>query len=67
MIAGGPNLDAADKPQKAQEGTGIFGAFAASKEWTPPQDAAVLKKLAAWQDQKLGLLISWAGVRAMGY
>ncbi len=58
-IAAGPNLSAADKPQEAQEGTGIFGAFAASKEWTPPQDPAVLKKLAEWQDQKLGLLISW--------
>ena len=41
------------------EGTGVFGAFAPSKEWTPPQDPAVLKKLQGWQDQKLGVLIHW--------
>ena len=40
-------------------GTGIFGAYAASREWTPPKDPAVLKKLQEWQDQKLGLLITW--------
>ena len=40
-------------------GTGIFGAYAASKEWTPPKDPAVLKKLQEWQNQKLGLLITW--------
>ena len=33
--------------QEAAEGMGVFGAFAASKEWTPPKDPAVLKKLAA--------------------
>jgi alpha-L-fucosidase len=44
---------------QAAEGTGVFGAFAASKEWTPPSDPAVLKKLSAWQDQKLGILITW--------
>ncbi len=43
----------------AAEGTGIYGAFTASKEWTPPKDPLVLKKLASWQDQKLGLLITW--------
>ncbi len=58
-IAAGSNLDAAGKPEEAYEGVGTFGAFAASKEWTPPQDSAVLKKLAGWQDQKLGLLITW--------
>ena len=41
------------------EGSGIFGAYAASKAWTPPTDPAVLKKLQQWQDQKLGLLITW--------
>jgi alpha-L-fucosidase len=43
----------------AQEGSGAFGAFAASKDWTPPSDPAVLAKLAKWQDQKLGLMITW--------
>lgn len=38
---------------------GVFGAFKASKEWTPPSDPAVLKKLQRWQDQKIGLLIHW--------
>lgn len=41
------------------DGTGPFGAYAASKEWTPPNDPAVLKKLQEWQNQKLGLLITW--------
>lgn len=41
------------------EESGIYGAFAASKEWTPPKDPAVLAKLRQWQDQKLGLLIHW--------
>ncbi len=43
----------------APEGGGVYGAFAASEKWTPPTDPAVLKKLYAWQDQKLGLLIHW--------
>lgn len=38
---------------------GEYGALKASKEWTPPTDAAVLKKLEKWQDQKLGVLIHW--------
>ena len=46
----------ADKPA---EGTGVFGAFAASKQWTPPTDPEVVQKLQHWQDQKLGLLITW--------
>lgn len=41
------------------EGEGEFGAFAASREWTPPADPAVLDSLSRWQDRKLGLLISW--------
>ena len=45
--------------QTAPEGGGVYGAFAASKEWTPPTDPAVLKKLSDWQDQKLGLLVTW--------
>lgn len=44
---------------RAQEGSGEYGAFAASKEWTPPADPAVLKKLREWQDWKLGLLVHW--------
>jgi alpha-L-fucosidase len=38
---------------------GVFGAYAASKDWTPPSDVAVVKNLERWQDQKLGLLITW--------
>jgi alpha-L-fucosidase len=45
--------------ENTPDGTGIFGAYAASKEWTPPKDPAVLKKLQEWQNQKLGLLITW--------
>ena len=56
------SLLAADAPA----GTGEFGAFAASKDWTPPNDPAVLKKLAEWQDQKLGLLISWQACTQWG-
>ncbi len=41
------------------EGPGAFGAFAASKEWIPPKDPAVLEKLRQWQDRKVGLLIHW--------
>ena len=65
-IAAGPSLGAADKPEEAQEGIGTFGAFAASKEWTPPRDSAVLKKLAGWQDQKLGVLITWGAYSQWG-
>ena len=50
-VAGSSNFDPA--------GGGVYGAYAASKEWTPPEDPAVLKKLQEWQDQKLGLLITW--------
>jgi len=48
-------------PLNAQEksATGIFGAFQPSKEWVMPEDPAVLKKLAEWQDRKLGLLITF--------
>lgn len=48
-------------PVAAEEGGngGVFGAYPASKDYTPPKDSAVLKKLSAWQDQKLGLLITW--------
>ena len=41
------------------EGEGLFGAFAASRDWTPPTDPAVRERLQRWQDRKLGLLISW--------
>ncbi len=43
----------------AMEGDGIYGAYAASQEWIPPDDPAVLQKLQQWQDEKLGLLIHW--------
>jgi alpha-L-fucosidase len=46
--------------------TGIFGAYAASQDYTPPKDPAVLKKLQAWQDQKLGLLITWGAYSQWG-
>lgn len=42
-----------------KDGTGVFGAYAPSREYTPPQDPAVLRKLSEWQDEKLGLLITW--------
>jgi alpha-L-fucosidase len=38
---------------------GPFGAYQASKDWTPPADPAVVKKLEKWQDEKLGILIHW--------
>jgi len=41
------------------EGKGEFGAFAASKEWIPPEDPKVLEKLRQWQDWKIGLMIHW--------
>ncbi len=40
-------------------GTGVFGAYEPSKDWIPPSDLAVQKKLHTWQDQKLGILIHW--------
>jgi alpha-L-fucosidase len=40
-------------------GMGAFGAYQPSKDWTPPSDPAVLKKLHKWQDEKLGILIHW--------
>lgn len=43
----------------AADGAGVFGAYAPSTEYTPPKDPAVLKKLCDWQDQKLGLLLTW--------
>ena len=39
--------------------SGVFGAYAPSKDYTPPSDPAVLNKLTAWQDEKLGVLITW--------
>ena len=48
------------------EGVGIYGAYVASKEWTPPKNPAVLKKLPQWQDQKLGLLITWGAYSQWG-
>lgn len=38
---------------------GEFGAYPASKDYTPPTDPAVLAKLKKWQDDKIGLLITW--------
>ena len=43
----------------AAEGGGEYGAFAASKQWTPPADPAVLAKLREWQDRKLGIMVHW--------
>lgn len=53
LIAGGALA------QTVTEGGGEYGAFAASKEWTPPADPAVLEKLQQWQDQKLGIMYHW--------
>ena len=58
LLAPPAALTAADG-ENSPQGAGIFGAYAASKEWTPPRDPAVLKKLQEWQNQKLGLLITW--------
>ena len=44
---------------QATVGDGEYGAFKASKEWTPPPDKKVLKNLERWQDQKLGILLHW--------
>ena len=41
------------------DGTGAFGAYTASKDYTPPNDPAVVRKLQEWQDKKLGLVITW--------
>ena len=41
------------------EGDGVFGAYAASKKWTPPTDPAVLESLQRWQDRKIGIMIHW--------
>lgn len=53
----------ADNPQGDKPATepamGVYGAFAASKEWTPPADPLVLEKIRKWQDQKIGILIHW--------
>lgn len=47
------------KTKKNPEGAGVFGAYAPSKDYTPPKDPAVLQNLSEWQDQKLGLLLTW--------
>jgi len=38
---------------------GVYGALEASKEWIAPTDPKVLAKIRKWQDQKIGLLITW--------
>ena len=38
---------------------GIYGALEASKDWIAPKDPKVLAKIRKWQDQKIGLLITW--------
>lgn len=43
----------------AQAGDGEYGALQASKDWTPPSDPAVMKKLEHWQDEKIGILLHW--------
>ena len=50
---------AADEPAPGANGTGVFGAYAASQQWVMPTDPLVIEKLQRWQDQKLGLLITW--------
>ena len=41
------------------DNAGTFGAYAMSKDYTPPRDPAVLRKLARWQSEKFGLMIHW--------
>jgi alpha-L-fucosidase len=53
------SLELAVAAEEPAEGAGVFGAYAASRDWTPPNDPAVLKKLQDWQDEKLGLVITW--------
>lgn len=50
----------------ASDGVDFAGAYAASKNYTPPTDPAVIEKLHQWQDQKLGLLISWQACTQWG-
>lgn len=50
---------AAENGAGTPEGTGVFGAYAANKEWVMPKDPLVIQKLQRWQDQKLGVLITW--------
>ena len=38
---------------------GVYGALQASKDWTPPTDPAVIKSLQKWQDEKVGILLTW--------
>ncbi len=41
------------------DGTGLAGAYAASKIWQPPTDSLALKKLNAFQDLKFGFFLCW--------
>jgi alpha-L-fucosidase len=50
----------------ADEGVGEFGAYTASKSWTPPTDPAVLRKLQEWQGLKFGVLLDWQACTQWG-
>ncbi len=52
--------------EASSDGTGIFGAYTMSKDYTPPRDPAVLRKLARWQGQKFGLMITWGAYSQWG-
>lgn len=43
----------------AADGEGYAGAYAASKTYTPPRDAAVRAKLERWRDRKFGFFVHW--------
>jgi alpha-L-fucosidase len=59
VLAAGAVASAEEKQAPEAADLGEFGALAASKDYTPPRDPAVLRKLSRWQDQKFGLLITW--------
>ena len=50
----------------ADDGTGEFRAYTASKAWTPPTDPAVLRKLQEWQGLKFGVLLDWQACTQWG-
>jgi alpha-L-fucosidase len=52
--------------EPSADGKGVFGAYAVSKDYTPPRDPAVLCKLARWQEQKFGLMITWGAYSQWG-
>jgi hypothetical protein len=48
------------------DGGGLFGAYEASSDYTPPRDPDVIRKLQQWQDLKFGVLLSWGPYSQLG-